>query len=227
MVRARPLMGTLFEIEGKSEVMASAFDLAERLESALSKFNPDSVVYKQNLITDEFRPLFDLARRLQTESDRAFEFERDGHIDLSGIAKGWIVDRVAERMHKGGDEVMVNGGGDLRWIGGEPKKVVLRAAKILRPILLKRAALASSMAASEHPSTAYHKNLRQGLSPDDLVCAMAGECAVADAFTKIFMFAETAEVLALAKSWGVQGLVLNSDGEVKEMWPSYEALSTL
>lgn len=226
-MRVRPLMGTLFEIEAKPEAMAVSFELAERLEQALSKFNPQSLVYKQSHISEEFQPLFKLAHRLQEESGGAFEAERNGQTDLSGIAKGWIADRVAEAVARDGGAVMVNAGGDLRWMGGEPRRVALRAAQGLRPILLKRSALASSMVASEHPSTAYHKSLRAGLEPRDLVCAMANECAVADAFTKIFMFGDELEITKLAESWGVQGFALNPEGEVKEMWPSYEALSAL
>lgn len=227
MVRARPLMGTLFEIDASPEAIATGFQMAERMEYALSKFNPQSLVYKQGSISEEFQPLFDLAGHLQRESGGAFEFETNDQMDLSGIAKGWIADRVAEAVARDEETVTVNAGGDLRWIGGTGRKVALRAARVLRPLQLERLALASSMVASEHPSTVYHKSLRRGLAPQDLICAMADECAVADAFTKILMFADVSKIQKLTEIWRVQGLVLNPDGEVKEIWPSYEAISTL
>jgi FAD:protein FMN transferase len=40
-------------------------------------------------------------------------------VDLGGIAKGWLADRLADRM---GEGVLVNLGGDLRTLGGGPER---------------------------------------------------------------------------------------------------------
>jgi thiamine biosynthesis lipoprotein ApbE len=220
--RARPLLGTLFSIEGHPDAIEDGFELALRLELALSKFNPDSLLYSKTPIPDKFQSIFSLADRLRDESQGAFDPGASGTLDLSGIAKGWIVDRVAESVARKDGFALVNAGGDLRQIGGDGQVVGLRCQQALRSLKLTRSALASSMVSSPHPSTTYHSTLRAELNPNDLVCALADECAVADGFTKVLLFAAKEDITRMCETWSVQGFVLNPDATIKEQWPAYE-----
>lgn len=64
----------------------------------------------------------DLRPVVEVDGDRVFLHGR-GSLDLGGIAKGWTVDRVAERL---GEVFLVDGGGDIRcggpraWVVGAP-----------------------------------------------------------------------------------------------------------
>jgi thiamine biosynthesis lipoprotein len=69
---------------------------------------------------------------LEVESGRA-RLAPGAGIDLGGIAKGWMADRLAERM---GSNVLVNLGGDLRARGGGPDGAGWPVALGEAPLLL-------------------------------------------------------------------------------------------
>ncbi len=54
-----------------------------------------------------------------TTDESSVRLEGRGEIDLGGIAKGWIVDRVVEMLlEAGASSAIVDGGGDIRVVGG-------------------------------------------------------------------------------------------------------------
>ncbi len=51
--------------------------------------------------------------------DGAAQLHGEGEVDLGGLAKGWTIDRVARRLVEvGAREAIVDGGGDIRVLGG-------------------------------------------------------------------------------------------------------------
>jgi thiamine biosynthesis lipoprotein len=56
---------------------------------------------------------------LVTTGESSVRLEGRGELDLGGIAKGWIVDRVVDMLvEAGASSAIVDGGGDIRVVGG-------------------------------------------------------------------------------------------------------------
>ena len=72
---------------------------------------------------DELKAVLELVdyREVSTDGDTV-SLGRDGMtLDLGGVAKGWIADRIADRLHRDGAEhVLINLGGNVRVSGGKP-----------------------------------------------------------------------------------------------------------
>jgi thiamine biosynthesis lipoprotein len=100
-----------------------------------------------------FNPCFGSAHSAacayQVERGRARRL-KDCRIDLSGIAKGYAVDRAVSVLEAAGaTEILVNAGGDMRHLGREPLQVAVRdvadPTRHQGVALLCNAALASSV----------------------------------------------------------------------------------
>jgi thiamine biosynthesis lipoprotein len=112
-------------------------------------------------------------------------FHRPLWIDLSGIAKGYAVDRAIEAVLQFKPaQVCVNAGGDLRVAGSDAELVRLRAGESGDiPVVEIRDASIASSAATMHvdPSRAAQIPKRR------FVSVIAQRCIDADACTKIVM----------------------------------------
>jgi len=222
MKRVRPLMGTYFGIsiedangEAVGPAILAAFATAARLEKLLSKFESGSWPNRFNTwdgrgkldLPDDLFPLFQMAFEMCEVSGGAFDpFTPGGDLDLTGIAKGWIVDRVAEQLALAlpGREICVNAGGDLRFINSVKRPVTLRFSRGLKRLRMVRDAVAVSSITSAHPSTMYHKISKRAVS----VAVMHDSCAVADALAKVALFAPNGdEVLA---RYGARSVVVEA-----------------
>src|SRR5262249_52482776 len=123
-------------------------------------------------------------------------FRRPLWIDLSGIAKGYAVDRAIDVLRAAGaDQVSVNAGGDLRVSGGGAERVLLRTDQTgvpMQVIEISGGALASSSGylhrmVCDGRSCGPHVDGRDG-SPAPatrFACVAADECTTADALTKV------------------------------------------
>jgi thiamine biosynthesis lipoprotein len=135
-------------------------------------------------------------------------FRRPLWIDVSGIAKGYAVDRAIENIQRSGArQACVNAGGDLRVIGPEEERVALQLpgpTSALPVLIIQNAAVASS---SGHVEQRLHKGEMRGPHVDaqrgvavpanHFASVVAETCLIADALTK--------PVLAL--STGSEGLL--------------------
>jgi thiamine biosynthesis lipoprotein len=92
-------------------------------------------------------PRADASGSLRMSVDAAtVALEGEGALDLGGIAKGWTVDRVHDRLRRrGAREILVDGGGDLRgsgrsWMVGVPgdRAVVLHDGAVATSSTLER-----------------------------------------------------------------------------------------
>jgi FAD:protein FMN transferase len=126
-------------------------------------------------------------------------FRRALWLDLSGIAKGYAVDRaIAALAHCGITQACVNAGGDLRILGAQAERVALRTAAAgadsLPIIEIEAAALATS---SGHVTRRRHLqrwvsahvagHTRHAVDVRATVCVVASRCVVADALTKVLL----------------------------------------
>lgn len=115
-------------------------------------------------------------------------------IDLSGIAKGYAVDRAVALLGAfGATGGCVDAGGDLR-LFGRPERIVLRSGfpdATVPVVHLEGGALACS---GGHPNPRHaadgqhrHGGTREPAARGRFACVLAGTCAVADALTKVVL----------------------------------------
>src|SRR5574341_139554 len=162
-------------------------------------------------------------------SRREIHFGRSGMaITLDGIAKGFIVDRMARTLERHGvTNYLINAGGDIRVAGGnerrEPWTVAVRDPRDdTRPagkVRLSGGAVATSGSyeISFDPERRFHHivDARTGRSPNHCVSApvTAHTAMAADALATSVFVMEPREGLALLESLGgCAGLALLSDG---------------
>jgi len=229
-------------------VSDEAFARAEALEKIFSKFRADSDLSRVNQtpigretrVTPEFRGALILALEVWRTSKGAFTpfnggsiswtrspvvVTRDGvlkisecTLDLSGIAKGFIVDELADliRDRLPTASAVIDAGGDLRFVNCSERPAHVRlASQKLRALQLSRDSVATSALTEwlhdPQSSTVYHEPPVH--SADYTVSAVADTCAVADALTKVGWFAPVETRLACAKHFGAEILVMSANGE--------------
>ena len=240
--RAQPLLGTIVRVqlhESESFVTESAvskaFAEAERLQQIFSKFDSASELHAFAANPDhrpsaEFRELLNLSLEMRAISSGAFEpyvDEVQRQLDLSGIAKGYVVDHMAKIIsHELPDAAgEINAGGDLKFLGSAPYLTHIRMGGGPHPTLLRKLnsflpAIASSSLSEgmENPnsSTSYTAKLRMPLSPWHTITVLSESCAVADALTKVGLFGEKVWLQSIAKRWHSQILIFSPVGELQE-----------
>jgi thiamine biosynthesis lipoprotein ApbE len=143
-------------------------------------------------------------------------------MDLSGIAKGFAVDKAVEAsLNKYPDVAgFVEAGGDIRFFGDSEKTVQLRLGqppnvcfRSIRPI---GSALATSSPGAAQMYGESKTHFRNSHVKGSTVVAMAERCALADGFTKIGIFATHDALTALAREFHVSILFFDSNGELME-----------
>lgn len=227
--RSRPIMGTYLEIalsapDGDLDpLLSKAFQQAESLAHDLSRFEPEGWLNRRrrNEKKVDSRPdlesLIVWGLSLEEKSKGAFKArDADGVLDLTGVAKGFIVDHVAAWIEGQCPAAsgVINAGGDMRFLGEVSRSVTLRGAHHQCNIMVQRAAVATSLFESPHPSTEYPWPLNAWIGSRDAVSVNADSCQVADALTKVAMFgaAELAEILFAELNADL--FVLRENGEI-------------
>jgi thiamine biosynthesis lipoprotein len=146
-------------------------------------------------------------------------------LDLGGVAKGFAVDLAAEIISAHGCSGIVNAGGDLRFIGGEERRISLR----------KPGPEGGFLELGEIPFPALATTASYGFSEDganlDLIDPLAGKtptsgfsitvfaenCALADAMTKAVLNLPDAQAADLLRRMNCSSLILESDGRLREL----------
>ena len=195
--RARPLLGTLVEISAWSPDRAAldaaldcGFDAVATVHRLMSYQEPDSELslHNRGAAAGELHPwtqqVLAAAANLRVRSGGAFDAACGGDgIDLSGIAKGFAVDRAVETLKSAGiARGVVNSGGDLAVFGDHEVSVGVRdpadPRRLGAVVCLVNAAFASS-ARPLDPTTRRPATASTGVS------VRAPSCMIADALTKV------------------------------------------
>ena len=140
---------------------------------------------------------------------RSVYVRRAAQVDLGGIAKGFAVDRAVAAMRGAGATAgLVNAGGDLRVFGREawPLWICLGTAEPLQ-VLLRDGALAGSDPGFSHPPAehrGYYPPRYSRRSAPQAKAVMAPSAAVADALTKVLVFAARGRSAALLARYRAQ-----------------------
>lgn len=216
-----PLGGWLEVSRETGEVLAFAKALA--LESGLA-FNPTfrngadpGTAYQVERLASGAR-----ARRMQSCI-----------IDLSGVAKGYAVDRAIELLvQAGASDVLVNAGGDMRHAGRSPQRIALRdAANPCRHagiVTLCGQALASSTSRvldSDGPrdDAGVVDGAGRVLPIGRAASVLAASAMLADALAKVVLV-DGARAEPMLLRHGAQRVLLPGTQELAEAAPSPEGV---
>lgn len=195
--RAQPLLGTLVEITAWGSDRASldaavdrGFDAVATVHRLMSFQEPDSELNRHNRgaaasgLHRWTQQVLAAAADLRIRSGGAFDAACGGSgIDLSGIAKGFAVDRAIDTLKAAGiARGIVNAGGDLAVFGDHEVPVGVRdptePGRLAAIVRLGNTAFASS-ARPLDPATRKPASTCTGAS------VRAPSCLIADALTKV------------------------------------------
>lgn len=249
--RVRPLLGTFVEISIFSagnfdNILTLAYDEAQKLENIFNLKNPKSEINNiTKTMSPQLKEVLLVAEKIFIHSEGAFCPYRNDlnstattnsansqEYDLNGIAKGFIVDQMVEKIMQQDPSLsgVVNAGGDLRFFNRIEKNVHLRLGSMTKPIfrelqLTKNALASSSPSLSQYDaksSTIYSKNLRQGLDSNPTVSVIADTCMIADALTKVGLMANSNIAQNCCLLYNAQMMIFNAKGELTEVFGRYE-----
>lgn len=153
-------------------------------------------------------------RDVLIDGDRV-RFRQPLRLDFGGIAKGYAVDLAIERLRAAGmTEAQVNAGGDLRVFGPAPQRIALRDPRApsqwSQIVELDDQALATSApyyAAGSSPSALIDPRSGSPYAGTDSISVIAPSCRVADALTKVALFATPARLEALLEQHDARLLI--------------------
>ena len=218
-------------------ILTEVFEEAARLENLFSIFSAESEIKNLHSLepgpaaSPEVRSLLLRARSFWEKSNGyfyPFRQKSDGNLslDLNGIAKGDIVDRMAQLLIEKAPGIsgILNAGGDGCFFGESEKSVQLRMGTLQNPLIRDwkipmRAFATSSPQVSIHDSlstTRYERPLRPELGENFCVAVSAPDCATADAMTKVGLMAPLETLRKCAQENQAQVLVFDSSGLLRE-----------
>jgi thiamine biosynthesis lipoprotein len=130
MKETRLIMGMPIEIEivgdGVSEALEAAYANLVEVDKQFSTYKDDSEISRINrgeitldAASEKMKEVFALAEKTKKETNGYFDIRHpDGHLDPSGIVKGWAIFNTAARIRAAGFEnYFVNAGGDIAMNG--------------------------------------------------------------------------------------------------------------
>jgi thiamine biosynthesis lipoprotein ApbE len=236
-------MGTFVEIQIHDEFpnedlvnafLNSVFDHGLSLEKIFNRFDPASALSfykaKQESTHPLLSKLLEISQRITELSSGAFSYldPSSGELDLNGIAKGFVVDQLVEFIlsQKPDCSGTINAGGDLRFFNSPTRTAQLRLGDYRNPVfrdwrLHHDAVATSAMNLSmmdEHSSTTYHQRSRAALGPNFSVVVTADHCCIADALTKVGLFAEPELIQACSTALQASTVVFDALGNPLEIY---------
>ncbi len=131
MKEARSIMGMPIEIEiigGTRDLFEAAFAYLVAVDNRFSTYKEDSeisLLFRHSHIlenvrmSEEMREVLAIAEKTKKETNGYFDIRHpDGHVDPSGVVKGWAIQNTAALIREAGYEnYFVNAGGDIAMKG--------------------------------------------------------------------------------------------------------------
>jgi FAD:protein FMN transferase len=210
---AEPVMGTVvsFDVPAASVVGGSLDDAVRWLhwvDRVFSPYRPDSdvcLLAAAEITVDGCAPevaeVITACAALHARSRGYFSAAPDGVFDPSGYVKGWAVERCAEILSRAGSaRHLVNGGGDVQCVGGEPWRVgiadPLRPGRLALVVEAADGAVATSGTAERGPHI-FDPHTGRPASGLASITVIGPSLALADAFAT----AAFAMPPSLARDW--------------------------
>jgi len=159
-------------------------------------------------------------RDIERLDDMRVQLHRPLWLDLSGIAKGYAVDRAITIVRQAGaSQAMVNAGGDMRCFGArwEPVHLRLDSERVHVPLLeLSNAAVATSARdvhlRADQPGDHVHGVTRDSSRGAASVSVVAAQCVIADALTKVVLAGDAAVTRQVLARFAAQAGMLGPTG---------------
>lgn len=208
------------EAQRLGKASEGVFDIAVAPSLADWGFRTDLHVRQKD---DEEQATF---RDIVLHNDGRVSFRRPLQLDLSGISKGFAVDKAAEILNDANvKSATINAGGDIRFIGKLPDKLALRnplspakgelQANVTAPAVATRAAYFANRRYHWrkvnhilHPKT--NKPMRSNVS----ISVFAQSCVQADALTKVVLLDEPESWQKLLKRENASAVFITSKGDM-------------
>jgi thiamine biosynthesis lipoprotein ApbE len=228
-----PILKSLFSLARILIILKSArlvLNLPKSLKKIFSRFTSDLDRFTHPAYVD----LIEKGRGLEKLSQGAFRLRKNenGVLDTDGMAKGYIVDQVVEKINSlvPGLEGVVNAGGDLRFLNSEfPVHVRLGETSVpsFKKISPKMSAVATSQLDRSlndpYSTTKYDlTHWRKEIQSTWAIVVEAPQCWIADALTKVVLYGEKKLIESICASWGAYARVFNSNGYIVESYGAYE-----
>lgn len=199
--RSIPALGTFFEItyvqqEGLDEYITDIFKKVKGLEKKLSYFDESGALYKYNklgvLNDGDLMLILKICKILEKKSRNIFNPKIPGtsEIDLGGIAKGFIVDKISKILIKDNITAVVNAGGDLRVFGNCSEPIYIRDPFDFKENIYIGEYSNISIASSCISKDSYDRGGKSKIYIDSEIihCSIIGKnCTICDALTKVTM----------------------------------------
>ncbi len=233
IIRARPHLGTVVRIEvagADHAFLTNAFNELARLEKIFNFYDPKSALSQLNHFTlnnagisailgvrnPELNELLTLSEEVASLSQGYFNPRREGRIDLSGIAKGYIVDKTVEWMLSHAPNSIsgcVNAGGDLRFFARRPREVLLRLGTSSNAVS-RRLKLCHECVATSAPYAYNDRVYYQGARRAHAAVVQARSATIADALTKVALFAPQEIVRRCCDKMSAIAMLFDNRGEL-------------
>lgn len=119
-------MGTVFSLDLPGDLdpaaLVDALAWLHRMDAVFSTYRADSDISRLDrgeiTLADcagEVGPILELCEELRESTGGYFDASASGHLDPSGVVKGWAIDGLHHRLVEAGSRRHhVNGGGDIR-----------------------------------------------------------------------------------------------------------------
>lgn len=236
--RSRPFAGTFLSLELETGLsiaeLGRVFDLAEAWEAKLSPHRETSVLgsLRSGAVSAELEAAWHFCRDLRELSRGAFDPFLPGSevADPGGWAKGFILDELANSLRRIDPTArgILNAGGDVRYLSSGANEVHLRLGPLATPFVraFETNALATATSATNvaeqnaRSSTRYHRPRRPGLTADHAVVVTAESALVADAMTKVGLFAEPPVIAECGRKFQARVLVFDPAGNLEQVFSS-------
>lgn len=165
-------------------------------------------------------------RDIVLHRDGRVSFRRPLHLDLSGVAKGFAVDKAAELLaEQGVQRAVINAGGDLRFIGARPPSLPVRDpaaphslhlfAQVTAPAVTSSSAhYANGRHHSRKVNHILHPRTRKPMRSNVSLSVFAQTCVQADALTKVVLLDEPRSWQALLVKENASALFVTAEGEM-------------
>lgn len=239
------IFGTRYQVQYRKHPKLSldAEAIKQQVEKGLqgidqiaSTWKPDSEISRYNRavskdafqLSDELREIMTLSEQLKVSTGGAFDIQHQGEeIDVSAIAKGYAVDRIADYLHDDLDiqDFLVEIGGEVKARGNNAKAqpwiiaiyIPPSHAHIVGPrVTLKNTSIATS---GLYFKENHIKNAETGHAPDHdlLSCSVIHPSnATADALATALYVMGAEAGLAWANENEVKAIFIKNDGTVME-----------
>jgi thiamine biosynthesis lipoprotein len=237
------IFGTRYQVQYRKHPQLSldAEAIKQQVEKGLqgidqiaSTWKPDSEISRYNRavskdgfqLSDELREIMTLSEQLKVSTGGAFDIHHQGEeIDVSAIAKGYAVDRIADYLHDDLDiqDFLVEIGGEVKARGNNAKAKLWKVAIYIPPshahIVGPRVTLNNTSIATSglYFKENHIKNAETGYAPDHdlLSCSVIHPSnATADALATALYVMGAEAGLAWADQNKVEAIFIKSDGSI-------------